>query len=264
VLWIVGNFISTEILTETPFIVVNGLFMMVVIFACRLGLETIARSSEILYPWAITGYIILIILVLPNIKVKNLRPMFEAKLISIFHGALLFEAFVPLTLVAFLMVFPASVSNLKEGKKCFYKAITVSGALIIILTTITILALGANWATRTMYPSYALARSIQVANALERIEAIVAMVWIIAIFYKITLYFYGTVTGFAEILGLEDYKAITLPLGIIVVVLSQIIYPSAVYEINWDTTIWIPYVLTNAVLIPLVLLVVGRFKDKKQ
>lgn len=264
ILWIVGDFITTEILTETPSVVVNALFMLVVVFGCRLGIETIARSSEVLYPWAITGYTILVILVLPNIDIKNLQPVFEAKFISIFHGVLLFETFVPLTLVAFLMIFPVSINNIKEGKKSFFNAVLLSGILVIILTTVTILALGAEWANRATHPSYALAKSIQIANALERIEAIAAMVWIIAMFYKSVLYFYSTVVGFAEIFALKEYKAITLPLGVIVVVLSGIIYPSIVYQMNWDTTTWIPYIFTNAIFIPLMLLVIGRFRDKKR
>lgn len=262
VLWIVGNFISTEILTDTPTLVVNALFMIVVIFGCRLGIEVVTRSAEVLYPWAIAGYLTLIIFTLPSMKLRNLKPFFEAKLIDVFHAVLLFESFVPLTFIAFLMIFPVSINNIKEGKKAFNKGIIFAGVLLVLLTSVTILVLGAQWASRSMYPSYALARNIQLANALERVEAITAMVWIIAIFYKTVLYFYGAVIGFSEILSLKDYKALTLPLGVIIVILSQVIYPDVVYEMNWDTTTWIPYVFTNAILIPLFLIIVDKMKNK--
>lgn len=262
ILWIVGNFISTEILTDTPTLVVNALFMIVVIFGCRLGIEVVTRSAEVLYPWAIAGYIILITFTLPSIKLTNFKPFFEVKLIDVFHAVMLFQAFVSLTFVVFLMIFPASIKNIKEGKKSFYKGGIFAGILLFVLTNITVLVLGAQWASRSMYPSYALARNIQLANALERVEAITAMVWIIAIFYKTVLYFYGAVIGFSEILSLKDYKALTLPLGVIIVILSQVIYPDVVYEMNWDTTTWIPYVFTNAILIPLFLIIVDKMKNK--
>lgn len=263
VLWIVGTFITTEIMVEEPAILINILFMLVVILGCRLGIEVIVRSAEVLYPWAITGYITLIILVLPQVRFKNFRPIFEIGVKPILHGTLLFEAFIPLTFVAFLMVFPASTSKTKEVKKSFLLAVLLAGILLVIQTIVTILVLGVDTAARSMYPSYILAKGVSIGTGLERIEAIIAMVWIIAIFYKTILYFYGTVVGVAQVLNLKDYRCLTLPLGMIIVILSEVIYPNIIYEINWDSTIWIPYVLTNAILIPLLLLVVGKVRNRK-
>lgn len=40
----------TEVMPETPLVAFSGLFMIVIMFGTYLGIETFARSTEILFP----------------------------------------------------------------------------------------------------------------------------------------------------------------------------------------------------------------------
>ncbi|PAB56348.1 GerAB/ArcD/ProY family transporter [Anaeromicrobium sediminis] len=117
---------------------------------------------------------------------------------------------------------------------------------------------------RNAFPSYALAKKISLGHIIQRIEAIIAIIWFITIFYKIILYFYGTALGLAQILELKDYRPLTLPLGMILVVLSLVVYPNSIYKGIWSSTTWIPYVMTYAFFLPLLLLIVSLFQKSKK
>jgi spore germination protein KB len=261
--WIVGNFLTTQLLTDTPMLVVNVVFIIVIIIATLLGLETIARTAEILYPWAVGGFILLVLFALPDAEVKNLQPIFGEGIKPIIQAAVLFQAFNPLTFVISLMILPSRVTNLQETKKAFLKGILTGGIIVIILTFVCILVLGADTTVRRVYPSYALAKNISIGNFLERIESILGMVWIVTIFFKTNLYFYVTVEGFAQTLGLKDYKPFTLPIGMLVIIFSGIVYPNTVYAANWDKTTWFSYALTYGFIFPLFIFIIGKLRHKK-
>jgi spore germination protein KB len=95
------------------------------------------------------------------------------------------------------------------------------------------------------------------ADFLERMEAAIATLWIITIFYKIVIYFYGAILGLAQTLNLQDYRPLTLPMAMILIVISLIIYPNVVYANTWNSTTWIPFVLTFGLFLPLLLLIVA-------
>jgi spore germination protein KB len=55
-----------------------------------------------------------------------------------------------------------------------------------------------------------------------------------------------------------------LPFGIVVLTLSQVVYPNPTYAAEWDTTTWISYVMINGLFLPLLLFIVGKIKGKKR
>src|SRR5690625_1815801 len=70
-----GDFITTQILTQTPIQVIHFLFIVIIIIGVRSGLETIARTGELLFPVVFIFLMILFILVLPNVHFDWVRPI---------------------------------------------------------------------------------------------------------------------------------------------------------------------------------------------
>ncbi|PAB57762.1 GerAB/ArcD/ProY family transporter [Anaeromicrobium sediminis] len=260
ILWTAGNFITTQIMPETPIQYTNAFFALIIIIGTRLGLETFARAAEVLYPFVIGLLIILVIFILPDIEFKNIQPVFEYGIKPILKGGLFYCTFSSLTLITLMMIFPAYVNNLKEAKKSFLSGTLIGGIIIFLIATLCILVLGHDMTARNAFASYALAKKISLGNFIERIEAIIAIIWFITIFYKIILYFYGSVIGIAQILNLKDYHSLTLPMGMILTVLSLVVYPSSMYEDIWNATTWLPHVLAYGFFLPLLLLIVSLFR----
>lgn len=263
-LFIVGNFMTTQIMPATPIQALNIIFALIVVMGVRLGLEVIARSAEILFPWFVLLFIVLILFISPQLEFQNLLPVLETGIKPILRATLSFASTASLPFIVFFMIFPVHVNKPKAARKGFLIGTLIGGTFMILIVILCILVLGADTTARHMYPSYTLVKKINVGDLIQRIEAIMAGMWFITIYFKLTLYFYAAVLGLAQILELKDYRPLTLPLGMILVVFSLVVYPNVPYMNTWDEKIWPPFALTMGLILPLVLFVVGNFKKHIQ
>ncbi|MGQ3479805.1 GerAB/ArcD/ProY family transporter [Paenibacillus sp. TY11] len=267
VLFYLGNFMTTQMIPETPILAVNILFALIIFFAVRLGLEVLARSAELMFPLFILLYISFAGLVVSNIKLENIQPVLEAGVGPIWPAALSFVSTVFIPHIVFLMFFPASVNRPEQARKAFFTGSLIGGLILVVVVALTILVLGPDLTARNIYPSYTLAKKISIGNFLQRIEAIMATMWFISLFFRITLYMHSTVTAIGQIFRLKNDRQLVLPLGIILVVMSIIVYPNVPYQQTYDTKTWVPYALSIGLFFPLLLLcihVIRKLWSKKR
>ncbi|GED71122.1 hypothetical protein BRE01_48240 [Brevibacillus reuszeri] len=262
-LFFVGNFMTTQIMPETPIQSVHILFACIVMMGIRLGIETLARSAEVLFPLFVLLFIILVIFLSPQIKIENIQPVLDTNFKVLLKGTIFFASVFSLAPVVLLMIFPASVNRNKEAKKAFFSGTMIGGFVLIMIIALTILVLGADTTARQMYPSYTLAKKINVGNFLQRIEIIMAGMWFITIFFRVCCYFYASVIGLAQTLNLKDYRFLVLPLGIIVLALSLIVHPNVVHSEEYNKREWIPYATTYGLVLPLLLLGIQSLRKKE-
>ena len=257
-----GTFLNIHSLPSTPMVVLNILMAGVVVMGVRLGLETIARSAEILIVVFFVLIFILVVFISPEIKFENLQPVFEVGTKKIVQSSFFYFVVSSVNSVVFLMIFP-SINKMRQGKKSFLLGNLIGGIIIIIITFLTVTVLGPENTARQSYPSYELAKRINVGDFVQRIEALMAALWIIALYFKTVLYFYASVLGMAQILNLKDYRPLTLPLGMIAVVLSLVIYPNVIYQQYWDSTTGNTLSLSYGLFLPLLLVVIYGLRKKK-
>ncbi|MGE7764006.1 GerAB/ArcD/ProY family transporter [Peribacillus sp. NPDC096540] len=261
----VGTFLTTEIMPDTPIEAIHILFACILIMGVRLGLETLARSAELLFPIFVFLFIVLVAsILLPPVQFKfeNIQPVFETGIKPMIRAVFLFTSIFSLPLIVLLMIFPVSVNQPKVAEKNFLIGILIGGICLLIIIALTILTLGADNSARITYPSYVLARKINIGDFLQRIEAIVAIMWIITIYFKMAFYFYASVIGLAQTLNMKDYRPLTLPLGMILIPLSLLIHPNVVHQTTFDKEIWPLYASTYGLVLPILLLAVQVFRKK--
>ncbi|MFJ7922015.1 endospore germination permease [Lysinibacillus fusiformis] len=262
-LYFIGIFMKTEVMPETPTMAFALMFSIIIMYAAYLGIETFARSAEILFPLFIFIFIFFIVCITPQIKFENIQPIMEASKTSMFYSIFRFMSVFSFSLVMLLMIYPASVNVQESSKKGFYIGTILGGIVLVTLITLSILVLGpANTASRT-FPSYALAQRISIGNFLQRIEIIMAFMWIASIFIRTFMYFYTTVVGIAQIMKLKDHRPLILPMGIIMIGLSQIVHPDIVHSDNYNNEIWPIYSFVFTILLPILLLIVAVIRNRK-
>ncbi|MFC4810178.1 GerAB/ArcD/ProY family transporter [Paenibacillus sp. GCM10023250] len=254
----VGDFITTIVMPETPIQIVHLLFIMAILMGASLGLEVIARTAEIFLPWILTMLLLLIVFLLPQIQFDRVQPVFEAGTKAILHGSLSVISIPYLELTVFLMIIPA-VNKPKIGMP-FLKGAVLGGLVIIVITLLCVFVLGWDFASRHTFPSYTLAKKIQVGEFLQRIEVLVAIIWFLTIFFKLSLSFYAALLGFAQVLRLQSYRPMIVPFGILMGILSILVYPNIVYFRVFAGEIWPFYSATFGLVLPLLLLVVSWFR----
>lgn len=257
----IGDFMTTQIMPETPIEAIHIFFILVVLFAVRLGLEPIARTAEVFFPWLMILFLFLVIFIFPQSKIQHLQPILEEGIKPVLRGSLTFIAFPFMELVVFLMFIPF-VNEPKKVLPSLLWGATIGGLVLIVITTLSILVLGSDLTARTFYPSYELAKKINVGDFLERIESLLTGIWLITIFFKITIYFYSVVLGLAQVFRLTDLRPLILPLGFILIPTSLIISPNIVYFSQVVGKIWPFYDFTYSVILPLLLLATAFFRKR--
>ncbi|ETT86279.1 endospore germination permease [Viridibacillus sp. FSL R5-0477] len=262
-LYFLGDFMRTEVMPETPIVAFGGLFMIVIMFGTYLGIETFARSSEILFPIFFLLFIFLVVFISPQVDIKHLEPVLNSNPKPLINGILIFISEFAFPLVVLLMIFPVAINVPKSGTKGFYIGAIAGGGILIILITLCVLVLGPTDTAHRVFPSYAMAQRISIGNFIQRIEITMALLWIITLYVRIYFYFHVTVVGTAQLLKLKNYRSLILPLGLSMVALSQTIHTDVVHQLKFNKEIWIPYSATFALLLPLLLLIVAKIRKIK-
>jgi spore germination protein KB len=200
------------------------------------------------------------LLVLPHAKIENLLPVFEEGVVPVLKGSILLSSFLIFPVVLMLMIFPVLADNTIRAKKSFIKGYLWGGGLVFISVLFSIMVLGSTIASASQYPVFILAKEINVRDIFSRLEFIVAAVWIIMLLTRGIIYFYGAVTGISLLLGLKKHETIILPLGLIIMVMSGMVYSDVIYQSDWDTLIWPPFAGTFGIVIPIILYIVFLIK----
>ncbi|TQR18425.1 GerAB/ArcD/ProY family transporter [Psychrobacillus vulpis] len=259
-LYFVENFMRSEIMPQTPAVAFNILFALIIVYGCYLGLETFIRSTEILFLFFVLLFIIFVIFISPQIDFKNIQPLFEVKAKSLIFSTLFFISGFSFPMIILLMLYPVSINEQKGPHKAFYLGTIMGGIVLITIITLSILVLGADSTSRERYPSYELAKRINIGNFLKRIEVIMAFLWIITIYIRVTVYFYASVVGLAQILNLKDYRSLILPLGLILVGISLIAHPNVIQSALYNKETWPSLAIIFGVFLPILLLVVNKIR----
>ncbi|MGE7090448.1 GerAB/ArcD/ProY family transporter [Lysinibacillus sp. NPDC048646] len=256
----IGTFMHTEVMPETPTVAFAILFSIIIIFATYLGVEVFARCAEILFPIFLFLFVVFIICISPQIDIKNVQPILDTPTKSLLGGILNFMSTFSFPLVVLLMIFPSAINEHKSAQKGFYIGTIAGGLVLTVIIALSILVLGATNTSHQSYPSYALAQNISIGNFLQRIEIIMAFMWMFTIFVRSYVYFYASVKGLAQIFNIKDHRPLILPLGMISIAFSQILHPSIVHSINYNKETWPLFTLTVTILLPLLLLFVAKLR----
>ncbi|MBP1992238.1 GerAB/ArcD/ProY family transporter [Paenibacillus eucommiae] len=258
---VIGDFMVTQIMPETPIDAIHILFLGVIVMGLRLGLETVARAGEIFLPWFVLLFLGLVMFLTPLVDAKQLQPILTEGIKPILRGSL-FSATNPyIELVAFLMIFPY-VNKTEKLRKYFVSGALLGGIVLVVMIALSILVLGVDFTSRNMYPSYALAKQISIGRFIERLEAIMAIMWILTLFIKTSVYVYILQLGLAQVLKLKDFRALVLPLAYIIAASATVLSPNITYFNRQTTTYWPYFDMTFGVGLPLLLLGVHALRRR--
>jgi spore germination protein KB len=253
----VGDFLTTQVLTQTPLEFIHILYLLVVVMGVRLGLEPIARAAEVFFPWIIGLLFILVVFTLPYIRMENLYPLLEEGFKPVLRAGLQFSSLQEY--VVFLMVMPYIRNNFRSGR-FWIQGVIYGGLPTILLTLFCILVMGPDITELYLYPSYELAKRIDIAEFLDRIQIMMATIWFMTIYFKTALCYNASVTTLSKLLNLKDYRLLTLPLALILLVLSIAIIPNTASFLAFIPKVWMSYAFTYMLLIPLLLLAVDTVR----
>ncbi|MBT2759192.1 GerAB/ArcD/ProY family transporter [Mesobacillus foraminis] len=262
-----GEMLLTFAYIETPLFIVNGLFVLVIIYALRKGIEVLARTGEIffimMYILAFMGFVLIIFSGL--IDINNLKPVLEAGILPVLKVGFTETIFFPFgEAIVFSMLLPY-LANPRKAKLTSFFALTLSGINIAIVMIMNISVLGVDLTSRSQFPLLSTVQTIQVAEFLERLDVFFMLAMVIGIFFKASIYLYGAIAGAAVLFKVKKPSNLVYPLGLIALFMSVTIassYSEHLYEGRYAGLFFIfPAFM---IIIPFLLLVISQIKNRKR
>lgn len=218
------DFLSLTILSHTPSAVTVILITLVCAYAVRNGIEVIARCGQVLTPIVIGLLAITAVFLIKNINLQNLQPLLEAPLKDLLvaaHGAASFPFG---ETVAFMMVIPF-LNNQHSVSITVVTGLLLGGSILILVAIRNTSVLG-NLAGIYDYQNFQTDRLINVGHLLSRMEILTLIAMVMMGFIKITVLLYGAVLGSAQLFELHTYRPLTVPIAILMMILSLINFKS--------------------------------------
>ncbi|WP_211750208.1 endospore germination permease [Paenibacillus sp. Marseille-Q4541] len=260
VLFDVSRFITTVSMPQTPVLFINVLFILLLVYGLMSGFDTLARMVEIMFPVCSLLFVLMIFSLLPQIDPKNIQPILDSPIHKYVYGTLSLISVVYMPLIFFLMIQPKELKNPKHSYKSFVIGVSLGSVVNIIIIVLNILVLGSNVTSIQEYPAYHLAQKIDISGFIDRVEAVVALMWLMTSFVKLLIYFYSAFLGFTQVFKIKHQKSFIIPLAFLLIVVSVDIFPNSVYENKFNSSVWIGWITSIAVGIPVMLLTVKTWK----
>ncbi|NCC68267.1 MAG: spore gernimation protein, partial [Clostridia bacterium] len=234
----------------------------------RKGLEVIARCCFLfsVIIWITT--FVLVVLLLGDMKPAYLLPVLDVPAMDFVQSLHIMLAIPFCDIVAFLMIFPYTADKQKL-KKPMMLGVSICALQLMIVVLRDIMVLGPSVGS-VASASFMVARQIDIADILTRMDILVAISLLITVFAKVVVHYYVTVLGTAQILKLTDYKPLVIPIGLLVVMIGATLYPSDMEQVYAAKFAWPFYTSIAEFLLPIVTIIVigirnlaGRKKEIK-
>jgi len=257
----IGDFMSTQILPDSPLWVLHLLFVCTLVWGLFSGLEPIGRSAEVFLPLIVLFLLILTVCLFPQSHLDNIKPVLGEGLLNPFKGFVAVLTYPYCELCIFLMLFPYAKKEAHWEKDVLLAAM-IGGLMLTLTLTICLLVMGPFMTQHHWFAAFNLSLKINIGNFLQRIEAFMASVWIIAVFFKSVLFFYGFVIGTTHLFKLSSCRPLILPSGLLILAMSIVVAPNENFYLKVVIPYWINWDLTCGIGIPLLLIMVHKLKAR--
>lgn len=134
--------------------------------------------------------------------------------------------------------------------------------MLVLVILMCILVLGADMTARHGYPSYVLAKQMKIGLFIQRLEAILAVVWFIAVNVKIMIYSVFFQLGLRHVFRIREMSVLTLPYMVMLLVMANIFTPNMVVYVHIISQYWPFYDFTYSIALLLLLLIVHKLRSK--
>ncbi len=253
--WYIGGFHS-NIMHETPVAVIVVLFYAALVIAVYYGIEAIARSTELFFVLFTVVIILSVLLVLPEVNIQYIQPVFENGINPILKGAVVLSAYISIQNFTILMIFPAYIKDKKLGKRAFVKGFLWANIVVFFTVLVSILVLGSAVIAKSAFPTVTLTKEINIGMVLTRFEYVISSIWTISEFVIAILYFLGSILALSELLGLKEHTKIAAPMGLLCMMFSWTVNSTAIEKESWIPVGLLPNTLVLGLIMPLLMLAV--------
>ncbi|MFA9458634.1 endospore germination permease [Halalkalibacter sp. AB-rgal2] len=249
----VGMFLHNTVMRATPLYIVQGFIFLVAALTIFCGIEVIGRMFTMLILFVMAVYGVFLLMIVPVIEPQYILPLTPDGWKPILHGAYFVFGFPYSEVILFAILLPFArqkeAGTLRRGMIVAYILTTL---LLLTAVFISIMVLGPI-GTKVKYSLFYISTLIDVQDILTRIEAVMAMSWIIGSYMKATIVLYMIHTLFNEMVGEKSTRIFVFPISFLCLLMSVTLYEHELEFADHVGVIW-PLFITIVAVIPITLM----------
>lgn len=249
-LYNINNFILSQFLYRTPFIISSILLMIVIIYCVNKGINVIFKVGYLLLMINLGLYIVNILSLVEHIDIQNFFPILKENTNNILPTSIKISFINYLPLLTILTVPKNKLTVSKNYNKTIIISYIIGAFITFGLIIVTFGVLGEYLVNTFEYAEYIVLRKITLFGFLERIENIISLQWIIGSFVYLTL----LINNIKENISFKYDKISTLIIGIILILLTLFIFKNNIIFDNYIKNI-LPYIISSLILIYLIIII---------
>ncbi|AKL96831.1 spore germination protein KB [Clostridium aceticum] len=254
-----GEYAITVNIPETPLWFMVLLYIIVIGYSVKSGLEVTSRTAELVVPFVFLFQIGITLLLIPHFDFANLRPFLGRGLSPVFSASFSVLTFPFGETVVFMMLFPY-VNQQKKLKKTFIFSFLLAGALLLMGVFRDITILGETGIDRQIFPPHLAAKRIEFLN----FDPLIGVMFFVGGGAKVCVCYLAVVMGLAQLTNSKDHRVFVYPIGIILTGLSLWIYDSTPQMLQWAVDIWPYYSIPFQIVLPVILLIISFLKSSNK
>lgn len=256
ILYELAAFLVSAVLPETPMMVFLSITGLLIAYTVYNGLETLGRLHVWFIPITVGSLILIVLLVSKEMNLDYFRPFLANGIAPVIRGARTSNSYHGCMILAMAMLIPYVNKPSKIRKPYIYAVIACS--LVYGINTVGCLAVfGPFEGGRISLPTVKLVKMINIADIIQRIEVLLILNWVGAVFTMSTAWFYFTVLGTAQLFNFKKYQFLVFPMIILYVGVAALNYRSYPMFVDYVDRIWAPYAAAHEFLLPAFLLLVA-------
>lgn len=246
-------------MSETPLLFFTIGIMLPSMYGVYKGIEAIGRTAQMIFPIFMGAVVIIILLGINDMDFNRLKPILAEGYTPILKGASRQISWFSQTIILTIIT-PFTNIPKKTGKMAYIAVIIVS--IMIILVNISIIATFGEEVELMNYPFLSFARYIRVVGSIERLDSIIMFLWIGGVFIKIVILHYCAVIAIGQLFSVKDYRILSIPIGIILIILSNTLWGSLTHLKESIKMINVPFNTMVQAGIPTVLIFIEKIKRR--
>jgi spore germination protein KB len=215
------------ILPRTPLSVITILFLLLLMYATLLGIETLSRVAWFFGPYLLLAFIAILIFALPT-DPQQILPILGPGPLPVFKYAVLhISSFSEIILLGVL------APLIRQKEKIYgigFWGLLISITILAGITANIIMTFNYASSAHLAFPVFQLTRLIALGKFIQRTESIFVFLWFFAAGLQMGGLFYGTVVSFSETFQIKEYRPLVFPLAVLVFSLSM--FPQSMTQTN--------------------------------
>ncbi|WP_176461959.1 GerAB/ArcD/ProY family transporter [Anaeromicrobium sediminis] len=256
-----GEFITTVSFMKTPLIIPMICFGSLCAYVIIGGIEALERWGSIFIQIVVFFTFILILLLIPNMNINNIRPVLSNGIKPVLQGASKLYSFPFSQLVVFSTIF-SSFKRKISPYRIYFLGLLIGGIIIFVTFFSVLLTVGIEDISGLYYPTYTAVSRIDITG-LERTEILSGILFSLGGFVKMSIHLLAICIGIAKIFRITDYRLIVIPITLMTINLSYLLWDSTMDFYEFDGEIMIYFAFPFRTILPILTFIIVEIKKKQ-